>query len=99
MVGMVTPRYVPEIGGVERYVEQVTLDLVRRGISVEVLTTDPTGKLPAREERDGVLVRRFRTIGNDAVYMLSPGLAFWLWRNVQRYALINAHGYHTAMPF
>ena len=48
-IALVTHRYAPAIGGVERVVEQLARGLARRGIAVEVLTTDPTGELPAVE--------------------------------------------------
>ena len=67
-IALVSPRYAPEIGGVERVVEMTARGLARRGVDVEVITTDPTGRLPRLEQRDGVTVRRFRTLANDDVY-------------------------------
>ena len=66
-VGIVTPRYAPAIGGVERHVEAIALSLAAQDVMVEVITTDPTGLLPAEERRDKVLIRRFRTLANDSV--------------------------------
>jgi glycosyltransferase involved in cell wall biosynthesis len=97
--GLVTPRYAPAIGGVERHVEALACGLVQRGFRVEVVTTDPTGRLAPIEERDGVLVRRFTTVANDAVYFVAPQLGFWLWRNAARFSLIHAHSYHTPLAF
>ena len=96
-IALVTHRYAPAIGGVERVVEQLARGLARRGIAVEVVTTDPTGQLPMREQRDGVLVRRFPTLANDSTYYVAPRLATWLKRNAARFALIHAHSYHTAL--
>ena len=39
--------------------DEVARRLVARGTDVTVLTTDPTGRLPRREDRHGVVVRRF----------------------------------------
>ncbi len=97
VVGLVTPRYAPAIGGVERHVEELARGLLRRGIPVEVITTDPTGRLASHENIDGIPVRRFRTIGNDGVFFLSPGLARWLLANADRYAVVHAHSYHTPL--
>ena len=97
-VAIATPRYAPDIGGVERHAEEHARGLVRRGIPVEVLTTDPTGSLPRVEHRDGVLVRRFPTLGGDAVFFISPHLARWFWSHPDRYRLIHAHSYHTLVP-
>ena len=96
-MGLVTPRYAPAIGGVERIVEGLARGLVARGVPVEVITTDPTGDLPAVEERDGVLVRRFPTVRNDSVYFLSPSLGWWLLRNASRFAVLHAHSYHAPL--
>jgi glycosyltransferase involved in cell wall biosynthesis len=96
-IALVTHRYAPAIGGVERVVEQLARGLARRGIAVEVITTDPTRQLPMRELRDGVLVRRFPTLANDSIYYVAPRLAAWLRRNAARFALIHAHSYHTAL--
>ncbi|MEP7188129.1 MAG: glycosyltransferase family 4 protein, partial [Roseiflexaceae bacterium] len=96
-IALVTHRYAPAIGGVERVVEQLARGLARRGIAVEVITTDSTRQLPMREMRDGVLVRRFPTLANDSTYYVAPRLATWLKRNAARFALIHAHSYHTAL--
>lgn len=94
-IALVTPRYAPAIGGVERCVEMLARGLVARGQAVEVITTDPTGRLPPVEERAEVLVRRFHTVGHDGVYFLAPALATWLLRDAHRFSLIHAHSYHT----
>ena len=97
VVGLVAPRYAPAIGGVERHVEELAHGLLRRGIPVEVITTDPSGLLAAEETIDGILVRRFRTIANDGIFFMSPGLGRWLLANARRYALIHGHSYHTPL--
>ena len=56
---MFTCRFLPLAGGVETHVDEVARRLVARGTDVTVLTTDPTGRLPRREDRHGVVVRRF----------------------------------------
>lgn len=96
-IALVTHRYAPAIGGVERVVERLARGLARRGIAVEVITTDPTRQLPMVEQRDDVLVRRFPTLANDSTYYVAPRLAAWLKCNAARFALIHAHSYHTAL--
>ena len=98
-VALISPRYAPEIGGVERVVEMTARGLARHGVDVEVITTDPTGRLPRLEQRDGVIVRRFRTVANDSVYFVSPGLGLWLLQHAERYALLHVHSYHTPLLF
>ncbi len=94
-IALVTPRYAPAVGGVERCVEMLARGLVARGQTVEVITTDPTGRLPPLEERAGILVRRFPTVGHDAVYYVAPALAGWLLHHAHRFSVIHAHSYHT----
>lgn len=97
-VAIATARYAPDIGGVERHVERLAQGLVARGVPVEVLTTDPSGRLPALAVRDGVTVRRFPTLRGDDIYFASPRLLRWLWGHGDRYVLVHAHGYHTLVP-
>jgi glycosyltransferase involved in cell wall biosynthesis len=97
VVGLVTPRYSPAVGGVERHVEMLARGLVRLGARVEVVTTDPTGKLARVELLDGVLVRRFPTVARDAVYFVAPQLGWWLLRNGARFDVLHAHSYHTPL--
>jgi glycosyltransferase involved in cell wall biosynthesis len=80
-------------------VEMTARGLAARGVDVEVITTDPTGRLPRLERRDGVTVRRFRTVANDAVYFVSPGLGLWLFQHAERFALLHVHSYHTPLLF
>ena len=96
-VAMVTPRYAPDIGGVERHVEAIAQGLLKWNVGVEVITTDPTRQLPPVEERDGILVRRFPTVADDGVYFVSPELGSWLSEHVERYDLLHAHNYHAAV--
>ncbi len=97
-IALITPRYRPAIGGIERHVERVATGLLSRGYEVDVLATDPSGKLPPVESLDGVTVRRFPTLLDDATYFVSPRLLRWLWANADRYALLHAHNYQTLMP-
>ena len=60
-IALVTHRYAPAIGGVERVVEQLARGLARRGIAVEVITTDPTRQLPLR-------------LGNEPISPIEPRL-------------------------
>ena len=96
-VALITPRYAPAIGGIERHVEALARGLTRRGVTTEVVTTDPTGRLPALEEQGGVLIRRFRTLADDSTYYLSAGLGQWLARHAGRFDILHAHSYHTPL--
>jgi glycosyltransferase involved in cell wall biosynthesis len=96
---IVSPRFPPAIGGLERLVQELAERLVRRGLAVDVATTDPTGTLPAVEESCGITIRRFHTVANDSVFFVSPALTRWLWREVGNYDVIHAHSYHTPLAF
>jgi glycosyltransferase involved in cell wall biosynthesis len=59
----VTARFAPFVGGLEKVVAAHAAELVRQGVSVEILTTRVGSRgYPANEDRDGVLVRRFRSL-------------------------------------
>ncbi|MDQ3855402.1 MAG: glycosyltransferase family 4 protein [Chloroflexota bacterium] len=96
-VALVSPRYFPAVGGVETLVEALAKALAREGVPVEVVTTDPTGRFPRYETIDGIVVRRFPTIGKGETYFLSPQLGLWLLRDARRYSLLHAHSYHTPL--
>lgn len=97
-IALITPRYRPAIGGIERHVERVATGLLARGFEVDVLATDPARSLPPVELLDGVTVRRFPTLLDDDTYFISPRLLRWLWANASQYALLHAHNYQTLMP-
>ena len=97
-VGIVAPRYAPAVGGVERYVEQLALGLVARGVPVEIVTTDPRASHDSLEMRDAITVRRFPTLAHDAIYYVSPAMTRWLRHEAGRYSLLHAHNLHTLVP-
>ena len=91
---MVTPRYLPEIGGVERHVHEVASRLAAGGdAEVTVLTTDASGSL-APAERDGLLeVRRVRAYPRGRDWLLAPAI----WPAVRRgdWDVVHVQSYHT----
>lgn len=89
----VTPRYLPETGGVEEHVRQVTSRLAAAGVRVTVLTTDVAGRLAPYEWRDGVEVRRVRAWPRGSDLRLAPEV----YRVVARGAwdLVHVQSYHT----
>ena len=97
-VAIVCPRYAPAVGGVERYVEQLALGLMARGVPVEIVATDPGSRRPSMEMRGGITVRRFPTLAGDAIYYVSPQLTHWLRHRAGRYSLLHAHNLHTLVP-
>ncbi len=70
----ITPRMAPHIGGVETHVREVSRRLASHGVETEVLTTDHTGGLPARELIDGVPVRRVPVWPHSGENLFAPGI-------------------------
>lgn len=94
-IAQICPRYYPDIGGVETHVKEISERLVKRGLEVEVICTDPTGRLRRHETINGVTVKRFGSFAPGDAYYFAPRIYFHL-RN-QRYDLMHAHSYH-ALP-
>jgi glycosyltransferase involved in cell wall biosynthesis len=95
---MVTPRYLPLMGGVENHVVQVARRLAGAGVDITVLTTDPIGSLPTRERLDGIDVHRVRSWPLNSDYHFAPGLfkvvADGPWE------IVHVQSYHTFVaPF
>ena len=90
---MATARYPPFSGGVELHVHELARRLAVRGTTVEVLTTDVTGALPAHEFREGVEVRRFGAWPRGRDYYFSPGLHAAIGRG--DWDLLHVHSFQT----
>jgi glycosyltransferase involved in cell wall biosynthesis len=96
-VAQVCPSYQPFVGGVQTHVREISMRLARRGFDIEILTTDPTRRLPPEESSDGLLIKRFAAWAPDQAYYFSPALRRYLNANIANYDLIHAHNYH-ALP-
>ncbi|MEK7795348.1 MAG: glycosyltransferase, partial [Candidatus Hydrogenedentota bacterium] len=57
---MVAHRYLPHLGGVERHVESLSLELTRRGHEVSILTEHYDLSLRSQENVNGVTVHRYK---------------------------------------
>jgi glycosyltransferase involved in cell wall biosynthesis len=71
---VVTPRFLPETGGVELHVAEVGRRLAAAGEAVTVLTTDLSGRLPEVEHWEGVEIRRVRGYPRGRDYRFAPAL-------------------------
>jgi glycosyltransferase involved in cell wall biosynthesis len=91
---MVTPRYPPDVGGVERHVQEVSRRLVEMGCRVTVLSTDQRGELIGVRDEDGVEVRRLRAFGAAAGLYFAPRL--WQEMGRQNWDVVHVQSYHTA---
>jgi glycosyltransferase involved in cell wall biosynthesis len=90
---MVTPRYFPDMGGVETHVAEVSRRLARAGADVSILTTDRTGRLPASEQIDGVTIRRVRAWPAQRDYYFAPGIARVM--ADEAWDVVHCQSYHT----
>ncbi len=90
---MVTPRYWPFMGGVETHVYEVSRRLARLGVDVTVLTTDPSGQLPADELWDEIKIRRVRAWPEQRDYYFAPDVI----RLIQSgpWDIVHVQSYHT----
>lgn len=91
----VTPRFWPEIGGVETHCLQVGRRLVAAGVPVTLATTDLSETLPRREDVEGIDVRRFPAIPRSKDFYVSPALARFV--RAHPWPLVHVQGYHTAL--
>ena len=94
-IAQVCPRYSPDIGGVETDVKEISERLVLEGHDVEVITTDPSGKLKKKDMINGVKVTRFKSFAPGNAYYFAPQIYFYLKKH--NYDVIHAHSYH-ALP-
>ncbi|MDK2781514.1 MAG: hypothetical protein PWR13_542 [Archaeoglobi archaeon] len=97
-IAYITPRFYPDIGGVETHVYEIARRIARE-FEVEVLTTDPAGKLPEVEEIEGLKIRRFRSLAPGDAYFFSPSLRRFLKEHAKDYDLIHAHNFHALPAF
>lgn len=91
-VVQVCPLFFPYLGGIETHVREISKRLVKLGINVQVYSTDPSGKLPKKENIDGIEVHRFRSFAPNSLYYFSPSLYFEL-RKLKQAKLIHVHSY------
>lgn len=95
-VGMVVPRYLPFVGGLQSHVESLATGLIDQGVAVTVLTQEVEADLPAREIVGRVPVRRYSSAVPGHRYPVSPGLGRELRRAKRSFEIVHLHSYHAA---
>ncbi|WP_166303244.1 glycosyltransferase family 4 protein [Bradyrhizobium sp. 2S1] len=90
---MVAARCHPFVGGIETHIQEVGPRLAARGYSVDVLTTDPSGKLPIEENVRGMSVRRAPAWPKELDLYIAPQIYSAIRRGT--WDLIHFQGYST----
>jgi glycosyltransferase involved in cell wall biosynthesis len=95
---VVAARFLPDLGGTETHIHEVTRRMAKRDdLDLTVLTTDRLGDRPAREEREGFTVLRCRAYPRHRDYYVAPGV----YRHIMgggNYDIVHCQGIHTAVP-
>ena len=98
-VALITPRFLPDIGGLEVHVGSLARRLVAAGHSVEVMT-QAIASAQRLGRLDGATVRRFPIRLGGNAYPFAPGLWPYIWRQAEDFDVVHIHSYHgtTAIP-
>ena len=87
---MISPQFRPIVGGYERAAERLSAELVRLGHDVTVIAERRDRSWPAREQQDGVTVRRLwclyrphfhqiTSLATFALFLFTQGRRFHIW--------------------
>ena len=95
---MVAARYLPDMGGTELHVDEVSRRLANTGdFEITVLATDRTHSRPRREVIEGVTVLRVPAWPKNRDYYLAPGIAGVVGQQ-GKWDLVHCQGVHTPVP-
>lgn len=93
----VTPRYFPNIGGVETVVQKISESLVENDIDVTVYSVDSNRQVPRRQKINEVSVKRFSPLLGDPFFLPEPKFITDLQH--EEADIIHVHNVHTLPPF
>jgi glycosyltransferase involved in cell wall biosynthesis len=96
-VVQITPRYLPNIGGVEIVVQKISEELAAEGAEVTVYSVDQNSGLPRQQKVNGVLVKRFTPLFGDPLYLPDPRFLTSL--RGEKADIVHIHNLHTLPPF
>jgi glycosyltransferase involved in cell wall biosynthesis len=90
---VVTPRFLPDTGGVERHVYETARRLSARGVNVTVLTADRTRTRPRHDTVDGVAIRRVPAWPRRRDYYIAPAIYPFVMRGP--WDIVHVQSWHT----
>ena len=93
-IALVTPRFLPEIGGLEVHVGHLARRLADAGHRVDVLTQ----AMPSEsrlDQAEGATVRRFPIRLGGRTYPFAPGLWLYIGGHARDYDVVHVHSYHA----
>jgi len=94
---MVSPQYLPNLGGTEMHVHEVARHLsALGGFEITILATDRSRRLPRQEVVEGIPVLRVPSWPRKRDYYLAPGIAAVIRR--RSWDLVHCQGIHTPVP-
>lgn len=93
----VTPRYFPNIGGVEIVVQTISEILAMKGTSVIVYSLDFARNLQMYQIINGVCIKRFKPLISDPFYIPEPSFVSNFRRETTN--IVHVHNIHTLLPF
>lgn len=93
----VTPRYFPNIGGVETVVQKLSETLVENGVDVTVYSVDSNREVPRQQRINRVFVKRFSPLLGDPFFLPEPKFITDLQH--EKADIIHVHNVHTLPPF
>lgn len=94
-IAQITPYFFPHTGGVERYVYNLSKNLINEGHVIEVITSNvPEGRTV--DIVDGIPVRRLKCIGEPLRNPLVPSI-FLLLNELEKFDVIHVHNLYSSL--
>lgn len=93
---MVTPWFLPDTGGIERHVLEVSGRLADLGVGVTVAAADNEGTRKKLERLEGITVRRVRAWPRHRDYLFAPDLYRLV--SAPEWDLLHVQSWYTAVP-
>jgi glycosyltransferase involved in cell wall biosynthesis len=93
---LVTPLYLPHIGGTEIHTYEVARRFASAGHDVTVLTTDLEGNLSKEELTEGFRIKRVPAWPRHKDYFFAPGIYHYIVDH--NWDVIHCQSYHTLVP-